>query len=304
MRQSAIIFKNNLPNFKILKIETADIEAIQSALKDKTRQAPMMFVGMQVVIDISFFDDQASLPIDLAPIKDSLMRVGINPIAVMTDNTQHRQTGLDAKLGALPIIAAATDKITIDKAQANIVNSTSHSAVNQSATNQAPTNQAPTNQAPTNQAIDEPKKTHADTAPSNGIAVNEVAANASSEALQSATASTTASTTDNRENQVIKHPIRSGQRIYAKGDLTIVGAVSHGAEVIADGNIHVYGVLRGRAIAGASGDTSAQIFCQKMAAELVAIAGNYKQLEAIDEQYLNQPLQIGFDGETISFQVL
>lgn len=294
MRQSAIIFKNNLPNFKILKIETADIEAIQSALKDKTRQAPMMFVGMQVVIDISFFDDQASLPIDLAPIKDSLMRVGINPIAVMTDNTQHRQTGLDAKLGALPIIAAATDKITIDKAQANIVNSTSHSAVNQAATNQAATNQA----------IDEPKKTHADTAPSNGIAANEVAANASSEALQSATASTTASTTDNRENQVIKHPIRSGQRIYAKGDLTIVGAVSHGAEVIADGNIHVYGVLRGRAIAGASGDTSAQIFCQKMAAELVAIAGNYKQLEAIDEQYLNQPLQIGFDGETISFQVL
>lgn len=83
---------------------------------------------------------------------------------------------------------------------------------------------------------------------------------------------------------VIDQPVRSGQQVYAQNrDLILLGAVSAGAEVIADGNIHVYGRLRGRALAGARGDTSARIFCHGLEAELVAVAGNYlvsEQLEA------------------------
>lgn len=76
--------------------------------------------------------------------------------------------------------------------------------------------------------------------------------------------------------QVITKPVRSGQQIYARqGNLIVLAPVSHGAELLADGHIHVYGALHGRALAGVNGDKTARIFCQKLAAELVSIAGYY-----------------------------
>ena len=71
-------------------------------------------------------------------------------------------------------------------------------------------------------------------------------------------------------------PVRSGQQVYAKGDLIITGSVSTGAELLAEGNIHVYGTLRGRALAGIKGDTNARIFCRQFEAELISISGQYK----------------------------
>lgn len=77
--------------------------------------------------------------------------------------------------------------------------------------------------------------------------------------------------------KIITQPVRSGKQIYVKGgDLLILSSVSHGAEVLADGNIHVYGALRGRALAGVRGDTNAKIFCQDLDPELISIAGHYK----------------------------
>ena len=82
------------------------------------------------------------------------------------------------------------------------------------------------------------------------------------------------------KTKVITQPVRSGQQIYAKGgDLIIMAPVNHGAEVIADGNIHIYSTIRGRALAGVLGDVNASIFCQSMEAELVAIAGNFRVFE-------------------------
>lgn len=87
-----------------------------------------------------------------------------------------------------------------------------------------------------------------------------------------------------RSARVIAEPVRSGQQIYAEhGDLIVLNTVSPGAEVLADGCVHVYGKLGGRAIAGARGDESARIFCRKMEAELVAIAGIYAVSEQIKE---------------------
>ncbi|MBM3605851.1 MAG: septum formation inhibitor MinC [Alphaproteobacteria bacterium] len=86
------------------------------------------------------------------------------------------------------------------------------------------------------------------------------------------------------QNKVIHSPVRSGQMIVAEqGDLTIIGSVASGAELIAAGNIHVYGPLRGRAMAGCHGDESAHIFCQSLNAELVAIAGLYQTSETLGE---------------------
>lgn len=84
-------------------------------------------------------------------------------------------------------------------------------------------------------------------------------------------------------SKMLTTPVRSGQQVVSKGgDLIITASVSHGAELLADGNIHVYGVLRGRALAGISGDKNARIFCQALEAELVSIAGFYRLSDAIE----------------------
>ncbi len=91
---------------------------------------------------------------------------------------------------------------------------------------------------------------------------------------------------------LITQPIRSGQRIYASGDLIIMSQVSAGAEIMAEGNIHVYNTLRGRALAGVHGNTAARIFCFDLQAELISIAGDYKTSEDLNKQTYNGPVQI------------
>ncbi|MEL7478769.1 MAG: septum site-determining protein MinC [Pseudomonadota bacterium] len=105
--------------------------------------------------------------------------------------------------------------------------------------------------------------------------------------------------------QVIQSTVRSGQQIYAKGrDLIVLGAVSHGAEVIADGNIHIYGTLRGRAIAGASGAQEAAIYCQQLKAELVSINGSYWLSESLQGEFWEQPAQITQRNESLEITAL
>lgn len=95
------------------------------------------------------------------------------------------------------------------------------------------------------------------------------------------------------KSKIISTPIRSGQQVYAKGsDLIITSTVSAGAEILADGNIHVYGTLRGRALAGVQGDKSARIFCHDLQAEIISIAGLYKLQDDIDNSHRNEPVQI------------
>ncbi len=91
---------------------------------------------------------------------------------------------------------------------------------------------------------------------------------------------------------LINQPIRSGQRIYANGDLIILSQVSAGAEIMAEGNIHVYNTLRGRALAGVHGNTAARIFCFDLQAELISIAGDYKTSEDLNKQTYDGPVQI------------
>lgn len=102
---------------------------------------------------------------------------------------------------------------------------------------------------------------------------------------------------------VIDKPLRSGQQIYAKGgDLIVMAVVNHGAEVIADGNIHVYAPLRGKAIAGAKGNTQARIFSTCMEPELLSIAGTYRTTEnPLPANIKGKPAQIRLDGERLVF---
>ncbi|WP_063533437.1 septum site-determining protein MinC [Burkholderia sp. MSMB1589WGS] len=104
---------------------------------------------------------------------------------------------------------------------------------------------------------------------------------------------------------VIDKPLRSGQQIYAKGDLVVLGPVSYGAEVIAEGNIHIYAPLRGRALAGVHGNHDARIFCTCLEPELISIAGIYRTTEnPLPADVLGKSVQIRLEQEKLMIEPL
>jgi septum site-determining protein MinC len=96
---------------------------------------------------------------------------------------------------------------------------------------------------------------------------------------------------------LLETPVRSGQSVvFTEGDVTVLGSVGSGAEIVAGGSIHVYGALRGRAMAGVNGNSTARIYCQKIEAELLAIDGYYQTAEEIDVALRHRPAQAWLDG--------
>ncbi len=104
------------------------------------------------------------------------------------------------------------------------------------------------------------------------------------------------------ENKLITQPVRSGQRVYAKGDLIVTATVSAGAEIMAEGNIHVYGSLRGRALAGVLGNTDSRIFCSDLQAELVSVAGIYKLKDDLAAYPPQTPIHISLKDQTLDIK--
>ncbi|WP_347556159.1 septum site-determining protein MinC [Robbsia sp. KACC 23696] len=139
-------------------------------------------------------------------------------------------------------------------------------------------------------------------------AVTAAAATATTETGGDAAASSPASGAPSSKatpTLVIDRPLRSGQRIYAEGDLVILGQVSNGAEVIAEGNIHVYAPLRGRALAGVHGNHAARIFCTCLEPELISIAGIYRTTEnPLAADVHGKPVQVRLDDEKLIFEPL
>jgi septum site-determining protein MinC len=104
---------------------------------------------------------------------------------------------------------------------------------------------------------------------------------------------------------LLDSPVRSGQTVvFLEGDVTVLGSVSSGAEIVAGGSIHVYGTLRGRAMAGVNGNPSARIYCQKVEAELLAIDGYYQTAEELDEKLRSRAVQARLDGQIMKVTAL
>jgi septum site-determining protein MinC len=104
---------------------------------------------------------------------------------------------------------------------------------------------------------------------------------------------------------LLENPVRSGQSVvFTEGDVTVLGSVGSGAEIVAGGSIHVYGTLRGRAMAGVNGNSSARIYCQKIEAELLAIDGYYQTAEDIGVELRNRPAQAWLEGNIMKITPL
>jgi septum site-determining protein MinC len=104
---------------------------------------------------------------------------------------------------------------------------------------------------------------------------------------------------------LLETPVRSGQSVvFTEGDVTVLGSVGSGAEIVAGGSIHIYGTLRGRAMAGVNGNSSARIYCQKIEAELLAIDGYYQTADDIDDRLRNRPAQAWLEGNIMKITPL
>ncbi|QTO55618.1 septum site-determining protein MinC [Duffyella gerundensis] len=107
------------------------------------------------------------------------------------------------------------------------------------------------------------------------------------------------------KTRIINTPVRSGQQIYARNaDLIVTSSVSAGAELVADGNIHIYGTMRGRALAGASGDRDCQIFCTSLSAELVSIAGEYWIMDQLPPEFFGKAARLCLQDGVLTIKTL
>jgi septum site-determining protein MinC len=111
--------------------------------------------------------------------------------------------------------------------------------------------------------------------------------------------------TPQQTSLLLDSPVRSGQSvIFIEGDVTVLGSVGSGAEIVAGGSIHIYGTLRGRAMAGVNGNSAARIYCQKIEAELLAIDGYYQTAEELDASLLSKPAQARLEGKIMRITAL
>ncbi|WP_027795400.1 septum site-determining protein MinC [Paraburkholderia acidipaludis] len=256
-------------------VKTTELDAMRAELTRRFEATPEFFANDTVAIDLRRLAD--SEQVALGDIVRLLESVRMHPVGVVAHPAQHAW----AAEAGLPFLEArdrrgASAKTAAEEEAADAsagVSAASSVAATATAEPQA-TSSAPA-QPELFPAASEPL---ADTPPAAGDAA--VRAARAEPAL------------------VVDRPLRSGQRIYAKGDLVVLGLVSNGAEVIAEGNIHIYAPLRGRALAGVHGNHDARIFCTCLEAELISIAGIYRTTEVpLPGEVAGKPVQIRLDEE-------
>ncbi|CAM4062111.1 septum site-determining protein MinC [Bordetella muralis] len=294
-------------------LHSADLTRLSAALDQRMADAGSFFENEPVVIDASRVTD----PIDWPALLTALRGHNLPPIGVVAegDNLKTAQAaGLAPVELSTPVARpAATVEMTppnhvstpvpgVPAAALATGSAATNDAVDDAATSTAATQDASANKAPVPAKTDKTSARTGKAAASTGKDASGKAAVPAKTETASAEPAPAVPTTA----LVITKPLRSGQRVYARHtDLVVIGMVSQGAEVIADGNVHVYGPLRGKAMAGARGDTSARIFTTQLDAELLAIAGVYRVVEAkLDSALHNQPALVHLDGETLRVDAL
>lgn len=257
--------KGSVFTLTVLRINRAEIAQIEKELNDRISKGPRFFEYAPVVIDVDPLR-ASNLDIDLHALTNMLHRLKLIPVGVRHASLEQQRAAREIGLaimkgGSVRDLPPQTITTTVAADPSDVATTTPTPEVHDStsALKSAPT------------TISEPNSPY-NSAPS----------------ILAKTPQTTAQT------KVIHQSVRSGQQIYAReGDLIVLGGVNAGAEIVADGNIHIYGSLRGRALAGAQGDVHARIFCQYLEAELVAVAGQYRVFDdSIPDELRKQSVQV------------
>lgn len=255
-------------------VKTTDLDAMRAELTRRFEATPEFFANDVVAIDVRRLAENERVP--LAEIAQLLDSVRMRPVGVVANAQQAW-----AAESALPLLEARDRRGAAAK-----------SADEDGAAAAAPAVTAAT-ATPPSDLFEAAALTPESGTPASAAAVEPAPA---AEPVRLATSSQT---------MVVDKPLRSGQRIYAKGDLVVLGLVSYGAEVIAEGNIHIYAPLRGRALAGVQGNHDARIFCTCLEPELISIAGIYRTTEnPLPADVLGKPVQIWLEEEKLMIEPL
>lgn len=257
-------------------VKTTDLDAMRAELTRRFEATPEFFANDVVAIDVRRLAENERVPLaDIAQLLDS---VRMRPVGVVANAQQAW-----AAESALPLLEARDRRGAAAKSDEESANPAAA----------APVATAATAAPPADLFADA-----AGVAPGNGTP-------ATAAAVEPAPAAEPVRLATSSQTMVVDKPLRSGQRIYAKGDLVVLGLVSYGAEVIAEGNIHIYAPLRGRALAGVQGNHDARIFCTCLEPELISIAGIYRTTEnPLPADVLGKPVQIWLEEEKLMIEPL
>lgn len=275
----AFDLKSSAWTITVLRLHTADVEALAAALQACSADSPGLFDHEPVVLDFAPLaaDD---LALAMPALLEALRGQGLRPVAVQGGSAAQMAAALEA---GLPEACARLPRA------------------------EAPATAAPA-PADASAGVDGAGEAVEAAAQAPQGAVGTVGLDlAAAQVLPTPALDPTAAAAVRRcTTVVVDTPLRSGQRVYARGgDLVVLSLVSFGAEVIADGSIHVYGPLRGRAIAGASGDVDARIFSTDMDPQLVSIAGIYRTTEVpFPDGVQGRAAQVRLEGERLVVEPL
>lgn len=311
--------RTTFPLFSFV-LRTADLVRLENELQARLGDTPDFFDQDLLVVNLSALRDEDS-SIDFRALIGLLRRYRVQPIGVHGGSPSQMQAAADAGLVAAPEVSAAQSiartarTMTADPAagaataaQPAVESAGRGDAVSPGGANGSVTDTGAGDTAsPDGAGGSEGVASTTDAAAADVAAASEVAASEAAVASAAARAAAPAGSAPVPVGAVvIDKPLRSGQRVYARGtDLVVLEAVSFGAEVFADGNIHVYAPLRGRAVAGARGKADARIFSTCMEPQLVAIAGVYRTIEIpLPPEVAGKPAQVRLVGASLIIEPL
>jgi len=254
-------FKLRGGSFTLLILQLIDLKNPNffQWLLDKIAQAPNFYNHAPVVLDLHGLADAG--PFNFAELARRLRQHKLVPVGVQNGTEEQNQGAINAGMSVFPMWREGKE-VAVEAGERN-------------------------------PAKPEPPKPE----PAKQDAPNQAAGPAAKSESRDQAPAPSAAARNRGGAKVVSQPVRSGRQVYAQGgELIVLNTVSAGAELLADGNVHVYGALRGRALAGVSGDTEARIFCQSLNAELISVAGHWLVSDDIDERMLGRAVQIYLKG--------
>jgi septum site-determining protein MinC len=274
--QQAFKLKGTAPALTLLYMLTEDLDAVEKQLSDHLRQMPQFFLYAPIVVDLTELGNARA---DLGRLAELLRRHNLVPVAVRNPTDAQQVQAVSAgwailQSGLTPARRPPAGRLEVEATPA---------AEGRAASARGPNARESVAREPGARESGVPRPPEA-LAPSEADAAPELA-----EPFETALPGLT-----------VRTPVRSGQVIHAVGgDLVVLGPVSPGAELIADGNIHVYGPLRGRALAGARGNSDVGIFCLSLEAEFLSIAGRYLMADEVSKIVRGKPARAYLEDETL-----
>ena len=269
-------FKLKIANLSlfVLYVNTTDMAQLKNQLDTRVNKTHNFFSNTPVALDLSAIANSSISP-DFADLMSFMLDHGMHATGVIGGSIEQREAAVQSGLGLFPdtIVKPAIKTVPVPTTAPSI------------------TPNAEKNNQP---ELPELGLT-IDTNNSNALDSDTQRQNPVSQVLPTF-----------RPTMIINKPVRTGQRIYAEGsNLVVLGVVNAGAELIADGDIHIYAPLRGRAIAGAQGNENARIFVHSLEAELISVAGCFKVFEnGIPENLRGKPVQVHLNGSDLIIQPL